>query len=107
MEGRDSLLESDGASPALANDPRRSAGTVLRFGLLKRHVKRHNNDVAEAEAIREAVTGPSMRFVATETADQQSSLTLRKRRLVIILAFDCPVAAIETNSPHGSPLDDY
>jgi transposase len=34
---------------------------------VKPYVKRHKNDVTDAEAICEAVTRPNMRFVATKT----------------------------------------
>jgi transposase len=42
---------------------------------VKPYVKRHKNDVTDAEAICEAVTRPNMRFVATKTPAQQSCLT--------------------------------
>jgi hypothetical protein len=37
---------------------------------VKPYVKRHKNDATDAEAICEAVTRPSMRFVATKTLEQ-------------------------------------
>ena len=43
---------------------------------MKPYVKRQKNDAADAEAICEAVTRPSMRFVATKTPEQQSCLML-------------------------------
>ena len=39
---------------------------------VKPYVKRQKNDAADTEAICEAVTRPSMRFVATKSAEQQS-----------------------------------
>jgi transposase len=39
---------------------------------VKPYVKRHKNDAADAEAICEAVTRRSMRFVPTKTPEQQS-----------------------------------
>ena len=42
---------------------------------VKPYVKRNKNDMADAEAICEAVTRPSMRFVPVKTPDQQSRIT--------------------------------
>src|SRR6516162_5218272 len=39
---------------------------------VKPYVKRGKNDAADAEAICEAVTRPTMRFVPVKTAEQQS-----------------------------------
>ncbi len=47
---------------------------------VKRYVKRNKNDAADAEAICEAVTRPSMRFVAVKSAEQQSVLMLHRTR---------------------------
>jgi transposase len=41
---------------------------------VKPYVKRNKNDAADAEAICEAVTRPTMRFVAIKSADQQGVL---------------------------------
>jgi transposase len=43
-------------------------------------VKRQKNDMADAEAICEAVTRPTMRFVETKTCEQQSVLILHRVR---------------------------
>ena len=43
---------------------------------MKPYVKRQKNDVADAEAICEALTRPSMRFVKMKTPEQQSALML-------------------------------
>jgi transposase len=51
---------------------------------VKPYVKRHKNDSVDAEAICEAVTRPSMRFVATKTPEQQSCLTLHRTRHLFI-----------------------
>ena len=51
---------------------------------VKPYVKRHKNDVTDAEAICEAVTRPNMRFVATKTSEQQSCLTLHRTRHLFI-----------------------
>ena len=47
---------------------------------VKAYVKRNKNDAADAEAICEAVTRPSMRFVAIKTVEQQSVLVLHRTR---------------------------
>ena len=51
---------------------------------VKPYVKRNKNDAADAEAICEAVTRPTMRFVAIKTAEQQSVLMLHKTRQLLI-----------------------
>ena len=51
---------------------------------VKPYVKRHKNDVTDAEAICEAVTRPNMRFVATKTPERQSYLTLHRTRHLFI-----------------------
>jgi transposase len=44
------------------------------------YVKRQKNDMADAEAICEAVTRANMRFVPTKTAEQQGGLMLHRTR---------------------------
>jgi transposase len=51
---------------------------------VKPYVKRQKNDAADAEAICEAVSRANMRFVATKTPEQQSSLTLHRTRHLFI-----------------------
>src|SRR2546422_11361227 len=51
---------------------------------VKPYVKRHKNDAADAEAICEAVSRPNMRFVPTKTPEQQSCLTLHRKRHLFI-----------------------
>jgi transposase len=48
------------------------------------YVKRQKNDVADAEAICEAVTRANMRFVETKTPEQQSCLMLHRTRHLFI-----------------------
>jgi len=48
------------------------------------YVKRQKNDMADAEAICEAVTRANMRFVPTKTPEQQSGLTLHRTRHLFI-----------------------
>lgn len=50
---------------------------------VKPYVKRGKNDAVDAEAICEAVTRPTMRFVAIKTADQRSAMMLHRVRLVL------------------------
>lgn len=47
---------------------------------VKPYVKRGKTDAADAEAICEAVTRPTMRFVALKSVEQQAVLMLRKSR---------------------------
>src|SRR5712672_2958647 len=47
---------------------------------VKPYVKRQKNDMADAEAICEAVTRANMRFVPTKTPEQQSCLMLHRTR---------------------------
>ena len=51
---------------------------------VKPYVKRNKNDAADAEAICEAVTRPTMRFVPVKTVDQQSVLMLHRTRQLFI-----------------------
>jgi transposase len=48
------------------------------------YVKRQKNDLADAEAICEAVTRANMRFVPTKTLEQQSCLMLHRTRHLFI-----------------------
>ncbi|BAI74863.1 transposase (plasmid) [Azospirillum sp. B510] len=51
---------------------------------VKPYVKRGKTDAADAEAICEAVTRPTMRFVAVKTIDQQAALMLHKTRDLLV-----------------------
>jgi transposase len=51
---------------------------------VKPYVKRGKTDAADAEAIAEAVTRPTMRFVAVKTAEQQAVLMLHKVRDLLV-----------------------
>ena len=48
------------------------------------YVKRGKNDAADAEATCEAVTRPTMRFVAVKTAERQSLMMRHRIRLPLI-----------------------
>ncbi len=47
---------------------------------VKAYVRRQKNDAADAEAICEAVTRPTMRFVPVKSAERQSVLVLHRSR---------------------------
>ena len=47
---------------------------------VKAYLKRSKNDANDAAAICEAVTRPSMRFVAIKTKEQQTALMLHRTR---------------------------
>lgn len=51
---------------------------------VKPYVKRNKNDAADAEAICEAVTRPTMRFVSVKTVEQQSVLLLHRTRELLV-----------------------
>ena len=51
---------------------------------VKPYVKRNKNDAADAEAICEAVTRPTMRFVPIKTPEQQSVLMLHRTRQLYV-----------------------
>lgn len=51
---------------------------------VKAYVKRGKNDAADAEAICEAVTRPTMRFVGLKSAEQQSILMLHRTRELLV-----------------------
>ena len=51
---------------------------------VKPYVKRNKNDAADAEAICEAVTRPTMRFVPIKTVEQQSVLMLHRTRQLFV-----------------------
>ena len=48
------------------------------------YVKRGKNDAVDAEAICEAVTRPTMRFVVMNSAEQQAALSLHRTRNLLV-----------------------
>ena len=64
---------------------------------VKPYVKRQKNDCADAEAICEAVTRASMRFVATKTVEQQSCLMLHRTRHLLIRQQTAVINAIRAH----------
>src|SRR5262245_27547962 len=74
------------------------------------YVKRQKNDMADAEAICEAVTRANMRFVPTKTAEQQSGLMLHRTRHLymrqqtsVINAIRAHLAEFGITAPVGRP----
>jgi len=63
---------------ALGHDVR-----LLPAQYVKPYLKRQKNDAADAEAICEAVTRPTMRFVPVKTPEQQSVMMLHRVRLML------------------------
>jgi transposase len=64
---------------ALGHDVR-----IMPPSYVKAYVRRGKNDAVDAEAICEAVTRPTMRFVPIKTEDQQSALMLHKARDLLV-----------------------
>src|SRR6202049_3372217 len=64
---------------------------------VKPYLKRQKNDAADSEAIGEAVTRPSMRFVETKTKDQQSCLMLHRTRHLFIRQQTAVINAIRAH----------
>ena len=64
---------------ALGHDVR-----LMPAAYVKPYVKRQKNDAADAEAICEAVTRPSMRFVPVKSPEQQSIMVLHKTRQMVM-----------------------
>src|SRR3974390_1695687 len=56
---------------------------LLPAQYVRPYVKRGKNDSADAEAICEAVTRPTMRFVPVKTPEQQSAMMLHRVRLML------------------------
>jgi len=57
---------------------------LMPASYVKPYVKRGKTDAADAEAICEAVTRPSMRFVPVKTAEQQAVLVLHRTRDLLV-----------------------
>jgi transposase len=53
---------------------------LMPLAYVRPYVKRQKNDIADAEAICEAVTRANMRFGPTKTSEQQSGLMLHRTR---------------------------
>src|SRR5579859_6835744 len=64
---------------------------------VKAYVKRNKNDAADAEAICEAVTRPTMRFVAIKSANAQSVLMLHRARHLLVRQRTAQVSAMRAH----------
>src|SRR5258705_3020599 len=64
---------------------------------VKPYVKRQKNDMADAEAICEAVTRANMRFVPTKTPEQQGGLVLHRTRHLFIRQQTAVINAIQAH----------
>jgi transposase len=63
---------------------------LIAAQLVKPYVKRSKNDTADAEALCEAMSRPTMRFVPVKTAEQQAALMLvRSAHPQPRAAFEC------------------
>ncbi|RWA95067.1 MAG: IS110 family transposase [Mesorhizobium sp.] len=78
---------------------------------VKAYVKRNKNDAADAEAICEAVTRPTMRFVAVKSADAQSFLMLHRARHLLVQQRTAQISAMREHlaeygvvAPRGGPM---
>ena len=77
---------------------------------VKAYVKRNKNDAADAEAICEAVTRPTMRFVPIKSPDAQSVLMLHRARQLLVRQRTAQVSALRAHlaeygiiAPKGRP----
>jgi len=70
---------------------------LMPAAYVKPYLKRQKNDAADAEAICEAVLRPSMRFVETKTAEQQSCLMLHRTRHLFIRQQTAVINAIRAH----------
>ena len=61
------------------------------------YVKRNKNDAADAEAICEAVTRPTMRFVAIKGPEQQSLMMVHRSRALLVRQRTMVVNAIRAH----------
>lgn len=79
-------MEACGTAHYWARELQKIGHTVKMMppNYVKPYVKRGKTDAADAEAIAEAVTRPTMRFVAIKTVDQQAVLMLHKVRDILV-----------------------
>ena len=64
---------------------------------VKAYVKRNKNDAADAEAICEAVTRPTMRFVPIKSPDAQSVLMLHRSRHLLVRQRTAQISALRAH----------
>lgn len=75
-------MEACGSSHHWARRLREFGHTIKLMSpqFVKPYVKSNKNDMADAEAICEAVSRPNMRFVSTKTVEQQAILSVHRAR---------------------------
>jgi len=66
---------------------------------VKPYVKRNKNDAADAEAICEAVTRPTMRFVPIKTPEQQAVLMEHRTRALFVRQRTALINALRGHLP--------
>ena len=111
-------IEACGAAHHWARELGRLGHTVKLIApqLAKPYAKRGKNDAADAEALCEAMSRPTMRFVPVKTAEQQAALMLAGERERLVrqrtqLANGLPLrrrgrsAAMRANSGSSWPRD--
>jgi transposase len=78
------VLQRDRAMPwwAWRHGPIRAGS--CHWAYVKAYVRRQKNDMADAAALCEAVTRPSMRFVPIKSEDQQALLLLHRARDLLV-----------------------
>jgi transposase len=78
-------IEACGASHHWARELARLGhdARLMPPSYVKPYLKRQKNDMADAEAICEAVTRPTMRFVPVKSPEQQGVMVLHRTRLVL------------------------
>lgn len=74
------MVSTGRAIEGIGFDGRLNAVRLIAPQFVKPYVKTNQNDAADAEAIREAVARPNMRFVPIKTVEQQSVLSLHRVR---------------------------
>jgi transposase len=67
---------------------------------VKPFVKRQKNDAADAEAIAEAASRPTMRFVAVKTEEQQARAMLFRTRDLLVRQRTQLINALPVNYPN-------
>ena len=91
--------------PHIIGPERSRTGSHCQFdaaSLCEAYVKRGKTDAADAEAICEAVTRPTMRFVAVKTADQQAVLMLHKARDLLVRQRTMLINALRATWPSSA-----
>ena len=73
---------------------------------VKPYVKRQKNDMADAEAICEAVARANMRFAPTKTPEQQSCLMLHRTRHLVYRQQPCAGEVAEAQQRPAFPDSD-